>query len=271
MKNKLFILRCLPFAALLFNCYSCLKEKEDTGTAQKVIFLHHSIGKNLYYEGAVASWIDSYNKTNHTSIMISERSYPIDPWTLNYPYDYWKLWVDGSCNSDNPNIECLNTLAEKYDLVIWKHCAPGSSIDADTGTPDIRSDERRLENYKEQYRALRTLFDSYPETKFMVWTLAPLHRLVTSAAKAQRANEFVQWVKSGWLTEDGKPHPNIVVFDFFSLVAELNENPENGVRYCLKFDYERSHIKDESHPTTEANKMVGPIFAEAIVKALAEN
>ena len=56
--------------------------------------------------------------------------------------------------------------------------------------------EKSLENYKAQYRDLRAMMDSYSDTKFMVWTLAPLHRLDTDAQTAQRANEFVQWVKN---------------------------------------------------------------------------
>lgn len=249
----------------------CTKEKEDQQNYnQEAIFLHHSTGINLYEEGKVANWIDTYNQTNGTSIKVNERNYPYDPWTYNYPYDYWKIWADGACSSTNPNIECLNTLAENYDMIIMKHCSPASHIQEDTGTPDITSDVKSLENYKEQYRALRSLFDSYPDTKFLVWTLAPLHRLSTSPTKANRANEFVQWVKNEWLTEDGKSHPNIIIFDFFSLVAELDENPVNGIQYCLKYEYEKSHTDGESHPNKAANEYAGPLFAQAIVDALTE-
>ncbi len=236
--------------------------------SQEAIFLHQSTGSLLFKEGKVASWIDSYNQSNGTSIEVSERLFPYDPWTYNYPFDYWKLWVGGSCNSSDPDIECLNTLVATYDMVIMKHCSPASHIQEDTGTPDVTSDAKRLENYKEQYRALRSLFDSYPNTKFMVWTLAPLHRLSTSPTKAARANQFVQWVKNEWLTEDGKYHPNIIIFDFYSLAAELDENPVNGVRYCLKYEYEKSHTDGESHPNTLANETIAPVFAQLIVNTI---
>jgi len=239
---------------------------------QKVIFLHHSIGKNLYFNGNVASWINNYNQSNGKSFHVVERSYPNTPWPWNnYPYDYWKLWVNGSCNSADTSIECLNTLAANYDMVIFKHCAPGSSIYPDNGEPDVTSSYQTIANYKLQYRALRSLFDSYPNTKFMVWTLPPWHRLSTSPEVALRAYEFVQWVKNEWLTEDGKTHSNIFIFDFFSLVAEMNENPENGHRYCLKYEYEGSHTDADSHPNLAANQLIGPVFAQAIVNAFAEN
>jgi len=110
--------------------------------------------------------------------------------------------------------------------------------------------------------------DGIPDKKFMVWTLVPRHRLATYASTASRANEFVNWVKTEWLTEDGKPHPNIYIFDFFSLAAELNKNPSNGVQYCLKYDYEYSHSSSDSHPNVLANQTIGPLFAQAVVKAL---
>ncbi|HAM08829.1 MAG: hypothetical protein A2X05_15255 [Bacteroidetes bacterium GWE2_41_25] len=254
MKIKIFIvMSCII-------CSSCIYSN-----AQDIIFLHHSTGNNVYREGNVVAWVDSINISNGTSLKISERAFPDDPWSwANYPYDYWKLWVNGSCNSDNPRIECMKTLAANHDLVIFKHCFPGADIKPDVGKPDANSEVKTLENYKEQYRALRSLFDSYPDTKFMVWTLVPLHRLATTPEIAVRANDFVQWVKNEWLKEDGKLHSNILIFDYFSLVAELDENPANGVKYCLKYDFERSHTDSNSHPNISANQYVGSQFAKAV-------
>lgn len=254
MKNKNLVL--LVWA--LFFSVNCV-------FSQKVIFLHHSTGRNVFKEGDVPGLIEAFNKNNGKSLEVTERSFPNTPWPWsNYPYDYWKLWIGGSCNSENPNIECMQTLAAKYDLVVLKHCYPGSAIKPNTGKPDVTSETKTLENYKEQYRALRSLFDSFPGTKFMVWTLAPLHRLATTPETAVRAGEFVDWVKNEWLTEDNKPHPNIYVFDFFSLLAELDANPAKGVRYCLKYDFERDHSKGDSHPNLSANQYAGPLFAKAV-------
>jgi len=239
--------------------------------SQKVIFLHHSTGENVFKAGGVPGYIETFNKAEGKKLEVKEMNYPNDPWPWsNYPYDYWKLWIDGSCKSGNPNIECIKGLASKYDLIIFKHCFPGADIKPNIGKPDITSEVKTLENYKEQYRALRSLFDSYPGTKFMVWTLVPLHRLDTSPECAGRAWEFVKWVKSEWLTEDKKAHPNIYIFDFFSIVAELNANPSEGVRYCLKYEYEGSHTDSDSHPNTAANKKAAPLFAKAIEDAFSK-
>lgn len=139
----------------------------------------------------------------------------------------------------------------------------------DKGTPNVASKVKSLENYKVQYRALRAMMDSYPDTKFMVWTLAPLHRLSTDIQSAARAKQFVDWVKTEWLVEDGKQHPNIYIFDFFNLAAETNLSPENGLVNCLKYEYEISHTNGDSHPNNLANSTIAPLFAEAIVNALA--
>ena len=238
----------------------------------KAIFLVHSTGTSLYSEGKVADWIKSYNSANGTSFQISTRTYPNTPWPWeNYPYDYQKLWVGNSCNNGDPDIECLTSLTNNYGLVIFKHCYPGAGIGPDTGKPDVTSKVKSLENYKLQYRALRTLMDGMPTKKFMVWTLVPLHRLATTTEAATRANEFVKWVKNQWLTEDGKLHPNIFIFDFYSLAAEMNEKPTNGKQYCLKYEFEYSHTSNDSHPNTLANQTIGPHFAKAVVDALSKN
>jgi hypothetical protein len=240
-----------------------------TLNGQSAIFLHHSTGEGVFVEGKVASWINNYNSANKTSYSVTERPFPDTPYPWeNYPYDYWNLWINGQCNTTNPNIQCLNTILQTYDAVIFKHCFPGAGIAADNATPSVSSPLKTLANYKLQYRALRDLMDQYPAKKFIVWTLAPLHRLETTTQEAARAREFVNWVKSGWLTEDGKSHPNIFIFDFFGLVAESNPTPVNGKVNCLKYEYEKSHTVVDSHPNTLANTTVGPIFAQFVVNTL---
>ena len=232
---------------------------------EKIIFLHHSTGGNVYNEGNVKQWLHTYAP----SLEITERAYPNTPYPWNnYPYDYWNLWINGACQPGNSNVECLNNLADEYDVVIFKHCFPGADILSDTGTPDVSSSRKSLENYKAQYRALRDELDKYPETTFIIWTLAPRHRLATNAERANRAWQFVQWVKNDFLTEDGREHPNIFIFDFFGIVAEKRNDPPQGQQYCLRYDYERSHTGSDSHPNKLANETAGPLFARCIVDAV---
>jgi len=240
--------------------------------SQNAIFLHHSTGEGVWNGGngsSVPELLSAYNSTNGTTYEITERAYPSGayPWE-NYPYDYWNLWLNEACINGDPLTDCLGHITDDYGLVIFKHCYPGAGILEDQGDPDVSSKVKTLGNYKEQYRALRTLMDGYIGNKFMVWTLAPLHRLATTPEQAARAKEFVDWVKYDWLTEDGNPHPNIYIFDFFGYVAEQSLTPDNGQTYCLKYEYEGSHEGSDSHPNTLANTVMAPVFFQAIISAL---
>jgi hypothetical protein len=251
---------------LLFWCFILTG---ISGYSQSVIFLHHSTGAGVYNEGNVAGWIANYNSLNSTNYQITERAFPDTPYPWeNYPYDYWNLWINNQCSSTNVNIQCLGNIVQNYDVLIFKHCFPGADILANDGNPSVNSSIKTLANYQLQYRALRSLLDQYPQKKFIVWTLAPLHRLATNANNAARAKQFVDWVKTSWLTEDGKSHPNIYIFDFFSLVAETNQTPVNGQVNCLKYSYEGSHTDSDSHPNLLANQTVGPLFSQFIVNTI---
>lgn len=236
--------------------------------SQRAIFLHHSTGGNVFYQGEVTSWISEYNSNNGTDFQVDERAYPTDPYPWNnYPFDYWNLWINNVCDNSDIDIECLDKITQDYDMVIFKHCFPGAQINPDDGDPSVSSEYKSLANYKLQYRALRALMDSYPENKFVIWTLVPLHRLATNHENAARAREFVDWVKTTWLLEDEIPHPNIYVFDFFGYSAENNSDPAEGKVNCLKFEYEISHETNDSHPNLTANQTIGPLFAQFIVDA----
>ncbi len=246
-------------------------------TDVNIILLHHSTGGNLYAEGEVEAWFANYNSTHGTNYQITERWYPASPYPggENYPYDYWHLWVDSAFN--DLGRESLDYLTQetgdhpRYDVIIFKHCFPGSDILPDTGSPNIASDRKSLENYQLQYRALCEKFAEYPDTKFIVWTLAPLHRLATDATTAARAKQFADWVKNTWLSECGHDHSNISIFDFWGYAAESNPSPSEGEVNTLRYIYERGHYDSDSHPNLLANQTIGPFFSEFVVQMITGN
>ncbi len=165
-----------------------------------------------------------------------------------------------SCGQQEPASK-LSELVQNYDVIIMKHCYPASAVLPDNGDPDPASSRQSLENYKAVYRLLREEFDANPDTLFILWTLPPLHRLVTPSqgdkdGNAARATEFSGWMKTDFLTEDGQ-HPNIRVFDFRGLVMDPADN-------FLKYDFERSHESSDSHPNDAANNYAGPVFGQFI-------
>lgn len=236
---------------------------------QKIIFLHHSVGGDLFWQGGVEQWFANYNSAHSTNYQIYERAYPNTPYSWNNnPYDYWNLWINNQCNNTNPNIECLDKITQNYDVIVFKHCFNSAAVEAANGNPLVSSAVQTLDNYKLQYRALRTKLDTYPSKKFIVWTLAPYHRLGTTTEAAARAKQFVDWVKTSWLTEDGKSHPNIYIFDFWSNAAESNPTPVNGKLNCLKYNYEINHTVGDSHPNPLADQTIGPIFSQFVVNTI---
>ncbi len=241
-----------------------------TGYSQKAYFLHHSTGNGVYTQGQVVNKINDYNTNHDKNYILDHKYYPNNPYGWkNYPYDYWNLWINGSCDNSKPNIECLESMLERYDIIVFKHCFPGADILEDISTPSVSSNVKCLANYKLQYRALRDKMETYPNKHFVVWTLAPRHRLyipAQSAIRAARAREFVNWVKNDWLTEDGKDHSNIHIFDFYNIVAESNPTPANGKVNCLKYDYEKSHTGSDSHPNEQANIEAGQQFADFMIE-----
>ncbi len=250
---------------------SCSTNDSKTNSMKpvKVIFLHHSTGQRIW-QGDISSltakfkkkvlkksaldiWMDDYNKSNSTNYQIKEQAFPKrEPYGWNnYPYDYYNIWIKNA--GDKPFMEepTLEMLTKDYNVIVWKHCYPVSDIKEDIGIPDIDSEEKRIENYKLQYNALKEKMHQFPDTKFVVWTGAALLQTRTSEDNAKRAKEFFNWVTSEW-NEEGD---NIYIWDFRELETE-------GDIY-LKPAY-ASGEKD-NHPNNNFSGKVLPLFTNRLV------
>ncbi|MHB9029183.1 MAG: FlgD immunoglobulin-like domain containing protein [Candidatus Latescibacterota bacterium] len=245
-----------PFSRRLFlamsatgSFVSSILPEEPVNKTVKIHFLHHSTGGNLIGgAGGIGKMFDEYNRQFGADYRFTHE------WSIpdgnNYPYDYY---------ADTFAPARLQELAAKYNVVIWKHCYPGSAVLDDTGKPDINSSRKSIENYKLQYRALRDRMDTFPETKFMLWTLPPLHRKASTADMARRASEFTEWVKHEYLRENGD-HPNQFLFDFRGYIT--------GGDHFLLYEYELDHNESDSHPNQRANDTVCPVFFRSILDIL---
>jgi hypothetical protein len=226
------------------------------GTNAKIIFLHHSTG-GVIWGGGVATSIANYNSAHSTNYQITARDFPSSNYPQpggwqNYPYDYWNIWIHGGGGSE-PTLE---TLTAQYDVIVWKHCYPGSDIGPDTGSASVSSSNKTLENYKLQYAALKTKMHSFPNTRFIVWTgAANVQTPQSSAADADRAQEFANWVKNTW-DEKGD---NIFVWDF----RQLETEGVDGGRYLLS-----KYSAGDSHPNSTLANTIAPYFAQRIVDVI---
>jgi len=219
----------------------------------KILFLHHSTGECVW-NGGVKEWFAAYNKANKTEYEIIEQNFPKDDpygWN-NYPYDYWNIWVKHAGSKPFKGEPTLEMLTPKYDVIVFKHCFPVSGVEEDTGKGDVASEDKRIENYKLQYEALKKKLREFPKTKFIVWTGAALKKSETDEDSAKRAKAFFEWVRDRW-DEQGD---NIYIWDFRELETE-------GGLY-LKDAY----AQGDSHPNEKFSKKVAPLFCQRVLEVV---
>lgn len=227
--------------------------KGQAPTKAKILFLHHSTGECIW-NGGVPAWFEAYNRANKTEYAITEQAFPKDSpygWN-NYPYDYWNIWVKHAGPKAYKSEPTLEMLTQQYDVIVFKHCFPVSAIDEDTGTPDVASEDKRIENYKLQYAAIKKKLREFPKTKFILWTGAALVKSETDEDAARRARDFFDWVVKTW-DERGD---NIYVWDFRALETE------GGL--FLKGAY----AAGDSHPNESFSKKVAPLFCRRVVDVI---
>jgi hypothetical protein len=230
-------------------------DKGQKGEGMRIIFLHHSTGE-LVWKGGVKQWFKKYNAEKGTNYKISEWAFPkASPYGWkNYPFDYWNIWVKNAGDKPFMKEPTLEILTKEYQVIIWKHCFPFSKIKKDIGAPDINSEEKRIENYKLHYSALKEKMREFPNTKFIVWTGAALVKNATDEESGKRAKEFFEWVKKEW----DQPGDNIYLWDFYQLETEGN--------LYLKEEYAVS--SNNSHPNIKFSQMVAPLFCQRIVEVI---
>jgi hypothetical protein len=234
----------------------------------KIIFLHHSTGRSIWVggtnkylykltkKGAVEKFLDNYNKKNKTRYEIVESCFPKHSpygWD-NYPYDYYNIWVKNAGEKYYMEEPTLEILTKDYDVIIFKHCFPVSKMMEDTGVPDIDSKEKRLENYKLQYIALKNKMHQFPDNKFIVWTPAVCTKNQMTEDEARRTSEFHKWMVNEW-KEKGD---NIFIWDFYSYETE------GGLFLAGKNAYETNN----SHPGKEFAVRIAPVFSKFIIDVI---
>jgi len=258
MKYLFFLL----IMCIVTGCESTQKKMD------KIIFLHHSTGKQIWLgntnkiagkllrKSDVKTYFKKYNKKNKTNYLIEERIFPKETpygWK-NYPFDYFNIWVKNAGTVPYLEEPTLEILTRDYDMIIFKHCYPVSNIKEDTGAPDINSEEKRIENYKLQYDALKSKMHEFPDNKFIIWTPAVHVSGLITEDEAKRTREFHNWIMNEW----DQKGDNIFVWDFYSLETE-------GGLYFLD---EYSSGPGNSHPNRTFSSKAALSFCEFIVKVI---
>lgn len=227
------------------------------GDFGNIIFLHHSTGHNLIYQGGVRErfaeagyefWDHGYNDSGLTRPDGTPAGY-----SYGIPYD--NTDPDGLAGifAQRVHSRSWNALSGlmQHEVVIFKSCFPVSHI----------ASQGQLDQYKHYYLQMREVLDQHPDHLFVVVTPPPLNPAATDDAAAARARSFADWLRSDSFLAR---HTNVFTFDFFDYLAE--DDPNSPDFSMLRAQYRPAGA--DSHPNRIANETIGPLFAAFVVQSV---
>lgn len=213
----------------------------------RILFMHHSTGADLIREGGVREGLsalgyefpdhgyheeglsDSLGNPTGADFAVPDNNADPDGWAAVFA----QLVVAPPANARSWMLG--------YDVILFKCCSPTSNI----------TDEETLSKDKNDYLSIRAAIDRTPNRLFIALTPPPLVPNETDPANAARARAWAEYLTSD---EFHGGRRNLVVFDFFSLLAD-----ENGV---LRQEYRGDEW--DSHPNRLANEAIGPRLVDFV-------
>ncbi len=217
----------------------------------RIIFMHHSTGAGLIAQGGVREgftalgyefWDHGYNDDG---LVDAEGNWLGVNWDMpgdNTDPDGWRDIFAQPVTS--PPTNTFSHMLD-FDVIVFKSCFPTSNI----------ADEAMLRDYEGYYLSIRDAVDQHPDRLFIAFTPPPLVPNETTLDNAARARRWAAYLTSD---EFLAGHSNLVVFDFYSLLADADGT--------LRAEY-RSDEWD-SHPNERANAAIGPVFVEFVDQAV---
>jgi len=224
------------------------------GDFTDVIFLHHSVGRNLVNQGGVRErltgagfrfWDHDYNWEGLTCPDGTPAGYSYSiPGDNTDPDGLARLFSQPAFPWP---VNAFSGLLQ-HEVIIVKSCFPNSHIQSDEQL-------REMQGY---YLKMRERMERFPDHLFIIVTSPPLNPAETTPEAAARARALSRWLQSD---EFLAGHPNLAVFDLFGLLAE--DDPAAPDFNMLRAEYREG---TDSHPNRLANETVGPIFADFIIQ-----
>ncbi len=232
---------------LVFSSGSTLEGQQS----KRIIFMHHSTGQGLVTVGKLRErltalgyefWSHGYNAGGLTDGSGTPLGLNWNVPDDNTDPDGWAAIFQQPITSPAENT--FSHMLE-FDVIMFKSCFPVSNIQSDA----------QLDDYRAFYLIIRDIADRHPDKLFIPLTQPPLIPGATTPEAAARARRWATYMTSN---EYLLSHPNIVVFDLFSHLAD-----ENGfLRAAYRID------EQDSHPNALANRVVGADLAEFIDQSI---
>jgi hypothetical protein len=244
------------FALLVLTVLVLLCAAPDSSLAQdlppvRIIFMHHSTGQGLLDGGDLREtlsamgyelWDHGYNDEGLTDASGTRLGINWD-----VPYDNTDPWGWAEIFQQPVTNPPANTFSHMldFDVIVFKSCFPVS---------DIQSEEQ-LDVYRSYFSTIRDVAARHPDKLFIAFTPPPLVPNATTPEAAARARRWADDLAS---PEYAIPDSNMVVFDFFSQLAD-----ENGY---LRAEYRVD--ENDSHPNDVANRVVAAELADFVDQAI---
>lgn len=225
---------------------------ESRGEFTNVIFLHHSVGRNLIRQGGLrellsAAGFSFYDHDYNGTGLVKPDGAP-----AGYSYR-----VPGDDTDPGGLARIFEQPAHGLPLNAWSALLRHEAIVVKSCFLSLRNlGDAELEHQKRDYLRMREAIDRHRDRLFIVLTSPPANPAETTAAAAARARTLSQWLLS---EEFRGGRSNLYVFDLFGLLAENDPAmPDYGM---LRASYREA---EDSHPNQAANRTVAPILARFI-------
>ncbi len=262
MLRNVTIATVLVFFILSGNTWTQVEE------ADNMILIHKSVGDALIKEGNVRGLFNAYNSAHGTNFQFwdHDNNAPVltDPQGGTHgDYGFPEGGATQPEHYENlfkqpvhvPPDNAFSRLLANHEVILFKSCSSAAFIEHD----------HRLNQIKNNYRAIRDVMDDHRDHLFIPFSPPPLNKDApdTPPEMGARARAFADWLKTDFLTEKG-PHPNIAVFDFFDLLAE--DDPSDPGYNFLRSEYVKGW--QDSHPNKAANEHIAPIFVDFVINSI---
>lgn len=231
---------------------SYLTDLTEQNMPVRMIYLHHSVGKGILYDGGLKDSLAQLGIAAKGATYGDEIGQATDicDWTPKFQTDMQRIFTFKA----HPNL--YYTDGKTNDVVMFKSCYPNSYIESEgSGAGNATDKKRTTENYRAAFAAIGQEMRKYPEKLFIYMTYPPMAAPETTPEAAKRGREFNAWMinefQPSYAKETGLG--NFVIFDLFDILADSNN--------VLKDEYRRESPRD-SHPNLKGNQEAAHRFME---------
>ena len=192
----------------------------------KLIFIHHSTGKNWLNDG----YGDLGRTLGENNYFVSDTNYGWGPNNIGDRTDIpnWKEWfasdntptyMDALFNETEQHASYTRTLSDpggENEIIMFKSCYPNSALEGNPDDPPGTYGEMSVSGAKYVYNTILQYFATRPDKLFIVVTAPPL----SDPTYADNARAFNNWLKNEWLA--GYEGSNVAVFDCYDVLTGPN-------------------------------------------------